>query len=298
MSFVYALVGILGWGSWMAIAHDVRSPNRHGRILYATLGNLVFSALVFFFSGSSFPRGAFAFPSGAFWLPFAGGFIWGLGGAFSFSAIDHLGLARAVGYWAPANTAWGLAWGALLFGELSNLPLRSYLLLALSFAVLLAGIVLISVPDSGGSGEVKARRRGYLEVAIVGLLWGSYYIPVSASVMPPLAAAFPMSVGMVAADLILALADRKPLVLEKPGSYPRAAFAGVLWGVANTAVLFLCADIGRGRGFAAIQPNLAVSALIGLSVFKEQLPGTPAFRRILLGAFVITLGGILFGFAR
>lgn len=243
-------------------------------------------------------RRGLRFPSGAFWLPFAGGLIWGLGGAFSFSAIDHLGLARAVSYWAPQNTAWSFALGALLFGELSGLPLRTYLLLGLALAVLVAGIVLITVPDSGGSSDRRQRRRGYLEVAVVGLLWGSYYIPVSASPLPPLAAAFPMSMGMVVAAFLLGLADRKPLRLEKASSYPKAAFAGLLWGVANTSVLFLCAAIGRGRGYAAIQPNLAVSALIGLFVFKEQVPGSPAFRRVLLGALVVTAGGILFGFAR
>jgi glucose uptake protein len=291
MPALLALVSIIGWGSWMAIVHGTTSPNSRSRILYATLANLLVSGVVFLLTGSRFEPSAFV-------LPFAGGLLWGIAGAFSFSATDRLGLARAVGTWAAINTIAGLFWGALLFGELSGLSTRSYLLIGLSLAVLVAGIRIISVPDKEGSSNRAERIKGYVYVTIVGVLWGSYFIPVTASGQGPLAAAFPMSIGMAVASLVVGLIEGKPLVFDKPSHYLKAFIAGCFWAAANYAMLILCGLIGRGRGFAAIQPNLAVSALIGLFIFKEREPGSPASRRILLGALVTTAGGILFGFAR
>jgi glucose uptake protein len=291
MPVLLALVAVFGWGSWMAVVHGARSPNSRSRIFYATLANLLVSGLVFLFTGSRLGPGAF-------WLPFAGGILWGIAGAFSFSATDRLGLARAVGTWASINTIAGLFWGALLFGELTGLPMKSYLLTGLSLVVLVAGIAIISVQDKVDGAKRVERVKGYIYVTIVGILWGSYFIPVTASGQGPLVAAFPMAIGMALASLVVGLIEGKPLVFDKPSHYLRALVAGCLWAAASYSMLLLCGIIGRGRGFAAIQPNLAVSALIGLYIFKEQVPGSPASRRILLGALVTAAGGILFGFAR
>lgn len=290
-SVALALVSILCWGTWMAVVQGLRSPNSRSRILYATFANLVISAVVFLATGAKID-------ASAFWLPFLGGLIWGVAGAFSFTATDSLGLARAVGTWASLNTIVGLAWGALLFGELSHLPLRSYLLTALSLAVLVAGILIISVPEPADEAKKKKKAAGLVAVSVVGVLWGSYFIPVTASGAGPLVAVFPMALGMFAASLGIALLERKSMVFEKPSHYLRCAFAGALWCAANYAMLFLCEKVGRGRGFAMIQPNLAVNALIGLYVFKEKEPGSPAARRVLIGALVTTLGAVLFGFAK
>ncbi len=287
----------------MAVVRDIKSQNIEGRMLFVTLGNLVFASIVFFLSGSKLPMDAFNFPAGAAWLPFLGGVLWGLGGAFGFRAIDDFGLARATSYWSPQNTVWALIWGAILFGELSNLSIASYLKLALALLLIIAGVALISVPDSGDRAQNrtqnrKQKLRGLFDIVITGFLWGSYNIPVSASPMPPLAASLPMAVGMVAVVVLLALLDRKPVRLNKVSGYPRSLAAGALWGLSNMAVLLLSMSIGRGPAYAVIQPNLAVSALIGLIIFKEQKPGSRNFWRILGGSLVVTVGAIFFGMAK
>lgn len=203
-----------------------------------------------------------------------------------------------MGTWASINTVVGLIWGALLSGELTNLPLKSYLLTGLSLLVLVAGIFILSVPDGPGRNSPKEKLRGYAAVILVGVLWGSYFIPVSYSSLGTTTAALPMAIGMFVASAAVALFERKPLVFGKPVHYLRCLLAGCLWGIANYSMLFLCGIIGRGRGFAVIQPNLAVNALISLYIFKEREPGTKEARRILLGALVTAAGGVLFGFAR
>lgn len=303
MAFVYALVCILGWGAWMALVRDIKSQNIEGRMLFVTLGNLIFAAIVFLATGSRLPAAALAFPSGAFWLPFLGGVLWGLGGAFGFRAIDDFGLARATSYWSPQNTVWALIWGALLFGELSGLSAKVYIELALSLLLIILGIVLISVPDTPAkdmapSAGKKEKFRGFWDILVTGFLWGSYNIPVSASAMPPLAASLPMALGMVAVVALLALLDHKPIALNKASGYPRSLAAGALWGLANMAVLLLSVIIGRGPAYAVIQPNLAVSALIGLVIFKEQKPGSRNFWRVLAGSLVVTAGAAVFGLAK
>ena len=292
MTILLALVSILCWGSWMAVQHGNVSPNSRSRIVYATFANLIVSALVFFASGSRMELSAA-------WLPFLGGILWGIAGAFSFSATDRLGLAKAVGIWAAINTVVGLIWGALLFGELTGLSPRSYILTGVSLAVLVAGIALLSVPDKDqGPAGAKSRLSGYVSVLIVGILWGSYFIPVTASGQGPLAAAFPMSAGMFLASLAMALTEKKPLSFAKPRQYLISLFSGCLWAAANYAMLLLCERIGRGKGFAMIQPNLAVNALIGLFIFREREPGSREGRRILIGALVTAAGGMLFGLAK
>jgi glucose uptake protein len=293
VSALLALVSIVCWGSWMAVVQGISSPNSRSRILYATFANLLISSAVFLATGAKLDQATF-------WLPFLGGVIWGVAGAFSFTATDSLGLARAVGTWASINTIVGLVWGALLFGELANLGARSYILTALSLAVLVAGIVIISVPEATPptGAQKKKKTAGLVAVVIVGILWGSYFIPVTASGAGPLVAVFPMALGMFVASLAIALLERKPATFEKPSHYLRCAAAGALWCAANYAMLFLCERVGRGRGFAMIQPNLAVNALLGLYVFKEKEPGSPAARRVLLGALVTTAGAVLFGFAK
>lgn len=292
MTILLALVSILCWGSWMAVQHGNVSPNSRSRIVYATFANLVVSAAVFLASGMRMELSAV-------WLPFLGGILWGVAGAFSFSATDKLGLAKAVGTWAAINTVVGLLWGALLFGELAGLSPRSYLLTGVSLAILIAGIAILSVPDrDAGTPGSGSRLSGYVSVLIVGILWGSYFIPVTASGQGPFVAAFPMSAGMFVASLAIALTERKPLVFGKPKQYLLSLLSGCLWAAANYAMLLLCERIGRGKGFAMIQPNLAVSALIGLFLFREREPGSREGRRILIGALVTAAGGMLFGLAK
>jgi glucose uptake protein GlcU len=77
-----------------------------------------------------------------FWL-FLGGFVWVVGDLFQQFATKYLGIGRGIPL-SNTNQLWGLAWGALVFGELASAN-RSHLLLVLGGSLLMiVGALAIS----------------------------------------------------------------------------------------------------------------------------------------------------------
>jgi glucose uptake protein GlcU len=69
-----------------------------------------------------------------FWL-FLGGFVWVVGDLFQQFATKYLGIGRGIPL-SNTNQLWGLAWGALVFGELASAN-RAHLALVLGGSVLM-----------------------------------------------------------------------------------------------------------------------------------------------------------------
>jgi drug/metabolite transporter (DMT)-like permease len=69
-----------------------------------------------------------------FWL-FLGGFVWVVGDLFQQFATKYLGIGRGIPL-SNTNQFWGLAWGALVFGELAGAN-RAHLALVLGGSVLM-----------------------------------------------------------------------------------------------------------------------------------------------------------------
>ena len=77
-----------------------------------------------------------------FWL-FLGGFVWVVGDIFQQFATKYLGIGRGIPL-SNTNQLWGLAWGALVFGELASAD-RSHLALVVAGSVLMIlGTIAIS----------------------------------------------------------------------------------------------------------------------------------------------------------
>jgi glucose uptake protein GlcU len=73
-------------------------------------------------------------PGILFWL-FLGGFVWVIGDLFQQFAAKYIGIGRAIPL-SNTNQLWGLAWGALAFGELAHGD-RQHLLLVIGGSVLM-----------------------------------------------------------------------------------------------------------------------------------------------------------------
>jgi drug/metabolite transporter (DMT)-like permease len=69
-----------------------------------------------------------------FWL-FLGGFVWVIGDLFQQFATKYLGIGRGIPL-SNTNQFWGLAWGALVFGELATAN-RAHLALVVGGSVLM-----------------------------------------------------------------------------------------------------------------------------------------------------------------
>ena len=291
-SLFYALITLLGWGTWLAPSQKVLFPNQQIKTLYVVVTNLAIAALVVFLRGSIREVTA-----GMLWLTVLGGVIWAFGGWCAFTATNKLGIAKAFGIWAPLNIIVSLIWGAVLFHEFLNISAGSILFLVIAILAILAGVLLIIFAKGS---EDPAESTGTSQLGIAGaigagILWGSYFIPIKYSGVSPWSGAFPLAIGMTAGGVLLALVSRGSWKLNAPGDYVRAGLTGALWSLGNYGALLLIDAIGAGKGFTIAQISVVVSALIGIYWLHEPPPGTRVANRTLFGCVLAMIGGILLG---
>ena len=77
-----------------------------------------------------------------FWL-FLGGFVWVVGDIFQQFATKYLGIGRGIPL-SNTNQIWGLAWGALVFGELAHADAPHKLLVVAGTVVMILGALAVS----------------------------------------------------------------------------------------------------------------------------------------------------------
>ncbi|MGI4759037.1 MAG: GRP family sugar transporter [Janthinobacterium lividum] len=77
-----------------------------------------------------------------FWL-FLGGFVWVIGDLFQQFAAKYLGIGRGIPL-SNTNQLWGLAWGALVFGELATADKSHRMLVVAGSILMILGALAIS----------------------------------------------------------------------------------------------------------------------------------------------------------
>lgn len=82
-----------------------------------------------------------------FWL-FLGGFVWVIGDIFQQFAVKYVGIGRGIPL-SNTNQLWGLAWGALVFGELSHASGAQRVLVIAGSLVMALGALSISSAVAG-----------------------------------------------------------------------------------------------------------------------------------------------------
>jgi drug/metabolite transporter (DMT)-like permease len=91
-----------------------------------------------------------------FWL-FLGGFCWVLGDLFQQYAAKYIGIGRGIPL-SNTNQLWGLAWGALVFGELAGLGQTGQILVIVGSAIMILGAVAISMAEAPASEQASWRK--------------------------------------------------------------------------------------------------------------------------------------------
>lgn len=81
-----------------------------------------------------------------FWL-FLGGFCWVIGDLFQQYAAKYIGIGRGIPL-SNTNQLWGLAWGALVFGEFASLGATAQTLIIVGSLIMIAGAVAISFAEA------------------------------------------------------------------------------------------------------------------------------------------------------
>jgi len=80
-----------------------------------------------------------------FW-PFLGGFCWVIGDLFQQYAAKYIGIGRGIPL-SNTNQLWGLAWGALVFGEFAGLTAGGRLLILAGSTIMILGALSISLAE-------------------------------------------------------------------------------------------------------------------------------------------------------
>jgi glucose uptake protein GlcU len=76
--------------------------------------------------------------------PFLGGFCSVIGDLFQQYAAKYIGIGRGIPL-SNTNQLWGLAWGALVFGEFTGLTFSGRLLIVAGSSIMIAGAIAISL---------------------------------------------------------------------------------------------------------------------------------------------------------
>ena len=102
-----------------------------------------------------------------FWL-FLGGFCWVLGDLFQQYAAKYIGIGRGIPL-SNTNQLWGLAWGALVFGEMAQLGPAGQVLVVAGSLVMIGGATAISFAEAPESEQVAWRKAMNRECSRYGL---------------------------------------------------------------------------------------------------------------------------------
>jgi hypothetical protein len=87
---------------------------------------------------------------------FLGGFCWVIGDLFQQYAAKYIGIGRGIPL-SNTNQLWGLAWGALVFGELSGRGATHQTLIIAGSMVMIAGAIAISRAEAPASEQSSWR---------------------------------------------------------------------------------------------------------------------------------------------
>ena len=202
---LYAVITVLAWGTWLAPSQNIPFKNQQIKTFYVASASLV---LAFFVTAL---QGGFSqITPEVFWPPFVGGLIWAVSGLCAFTATHKIGMARANGIWSPLNIVVSLFWGAVLFDEFLDTGPAGLVVLIVSVAVIIVGVLLIIFAK--GRGDMISNRRdltiGLLGAIGAGILWGSYFIPIKTSDVSLWIATFPLTIGIFVGSTVLMLLGR------------------------------------------------------------------------------------------
>ena len=110
---------------------------------FGELGTILTLGLVFYGGPTHLVNALDSARPMLFW-PFLGGFCWVIGDLFQNYAAKYIGIGRGIPL-SNTNQLWGLAWGALVFGEFTALTFSGRLLIVAGSSIMIAGAIAISL---------------------------------------------------------------------------------------------------------------------------------------------------------
>jgi len=287
LGYIFAILTILFFGSWAVPTKTLKIDSKV-QAFWLTIGHFLLSLIVFaFFAQIISLKDAFA--------PFIAGVLWAVGIIAGYIGIKHLGITRALGIWIPIVLVTSALWGLLFFKEADVLGTQK--LIQTIFAICLLTIASISViVSSSGEKKLGNVKVGLLASIILGLIHGSFFVPLRTSNLSIFVTFLPLTLGMVATTGIL-IAVNKLRVKYDFFSIFRMILAGLILGGGNYTALLTIHYLGVAQGYPLTQLGIIVNTLWGALVFRE----VTTFRGkvfIAVGVIVAIIGAIFLNSAR
>ena len=113
---------------------------------FGELGTTLLLALIFQGGFHNLVKDLNAMQPALFWL-FLGGFCWVIGDLFQQYAAKYIGIGRGIPL-SNTNQLWGLAWGALVFGELAGLSPEARWMVIAGSLIMILGAASISFAEA------------------------------------------------------------------------------------------------------------------------------------------------------
>ncbi len=278
MGFLYAIVSIVMWGSYLVPFKKIKSDVSYSQFLMC-LGVSITAFTVSILIGTPLNIGIWGI---------IGGIIWTIGNYLSLLAVKEIGISRAFPLWA-INLLVAFAWGVLFFKELTS-SMTIILGLIGTVCIFIGCFIIGRIRKS----KEKPTIRGVMFALTAGLFFGSGGYPLLISNLGAKQFYFQMSVGILITSFILFLLKvripKKPQLLEGLSS-------GLMWSIANFFALHTFLILGISRGVPITQICALVGALWGIFYFKEFTKRKQVIR-IIMSAIIIIIGAFFIGFAR
>lgn len=287
IGIAFALITALLYGSWAVPAKTLKVDAKV-MAFWLTVGHLLIAFIVFLFSPSLLSINN---STG----PFFGGLMWAIGIILAFVGIKNLGIARAFGIWIPTLLLVSSVWGLIFFGEAQGMSIEKLLKVILSITLLIAAALLI-ISTSKGEKKLGNIKVGILSSIAIGLLHGSFFVPMNFTNLSASQALLPASIGMILVTATVSFFKKLKLNI---GTIPnlRMATGGVILGVGNMTALMTIKLLGVSTGFPLTQLAIVVNTLWGVFVFKEVTSKSGKLI-ISLGIAMALAGAILLNSAR
>ena len=259
IGIIFAALTILFFGSW-AVPTKTLKEHPEVQAFWLTIGHFLLSVSIFLFVAQPIPFGELV-------PPFIAGVLWGIGIISGYIGIRHLGITRALGIWIPLVILTSAFWGLVFFKEAWTLPLQKLILTIAGIALLViaALAVIFSAKDDKKLGNIKI---GITASIILGLIHGSYFIPLRASSVSIFVTFLPLTIGMVVATSFTVII-KKLRVISDMKSVSRMLFAGLIIGGGNYTAILTTQFLGVAGGYPLTQLGIVVNTLWGALIFKE-----------------------------
>ncbi len=232
------------------------------------------------------------------------GCIWSVANTLTIFAIREVGLSIAFPLW-NSNSLLGIFWGFLLFNELRNASLRSWLGVVGGALLMFAGAVILALASAGAAASGAHAMRGVAAALGAGVLWGTMYIPYRKaylSGMNPLSFVTFFTVGELGMMVSLALVYTggvTPLWSELSAAHGVLFWlllGGFVWVVGDIFQQYAAKYVGISRGIPLSNTNQLWGLAWGILVFGELREGA-VMTQVIGGSLLMAAGACAIAFS-